>query len=244
MPERRPTAEATAAERHWTPLAASTARMFGRRRGGRLLRHYFVMSVILIGGGLIVSGVCEIYFRYHEIRQHIALLQQEVASGAAFRIGQYIQEIHGSTKAATMGPAVASEELSPDLLDSNSIGCCSSRLGDHGGRGARQGWRRPCARPKRLRGGGGRRSPEGKKIFNSTAFQQAMSWSSYFRPDLFRPRVRTVHHYCCSYRAPGREGHRRLQAEVSLVYLSENVVSGITVGELPVMLSSPAGPAT
>src|SRR6187397_2553291 len=112
MPKSELTAEATAAERHWTPLEAF-ARMFGRRRG-RLLRHYFVMSVILIGGGLIVSGVCEIYFRFHEIRQHIALLQQEVASGAAFRIGQYIQEIHSSTKAATMGREVASEELSPD----------------------------------------------------------------------------------------------------------------------------------
>src|SRR5678815_4932763 len=113
MSEQQPTAEAAAAERHWTPLEAF-ARMFGWRRGGRLLRHYFVMSVILIGGGLIVSGVSEIYFRYHEIRQHIALLQQEVASGAAFRIGQYIQEIHGSMKAATMSPALASEELSPD----------------------------------------------------------------------------------------------------------------------------------
>src|SRR6185436_11090258 len=113
MPKSELTAEATAAERHWTPLEAF-ARMFGRRRDGRLLRHYFVMSVILIGGGLIVSGVCEIYFRFHEIRQHIALLQQEVASGAASRIGQFIQEIHGSMKAATMSREVASEELSPD----------------------------------------------------------------------------------------------------------------------------------
>ncbi len=225
MPEQQPTAEAAAAERHWTPLEAF-ARMFGRRRGGRLLRHYFVMSVILIGGGLIVSGVSEIYFRYHEIRQHIALLQQEVASGAAFRIGQYIQEIHSSTKAATMGREVASEELSPDykfelerlLLVTPAITEAVALDKDGVVR----------AHAKRLRGV----LPEGRKDYsNSTAFQQAKSGQSYFGQIYF---VRESEPYI-TIAVPIEHLAGKvigvLQAEVNLVYLSENVVSGIAVGE-------------
>jgi hypothetical protein len=37
-------------------------RLFARRRG-RLVRDYFFISVLLIGGGLITSGLVEIYFR-------------------------------------------------------------------------------------------------------------------------------------------------------------------------------------
>ena len=225
MSEQQPTAEAAAAERHWTPLEAF-ARMFGWRRGGRLLRHYFVMSVILIGGGLIVSGVSEIYFRYHEIRQHIALLQQEVASGAAFRIGQYIQEIHSSTKAATMGREVASEELSPDykfelerlLLVTPAITEAVALDKDGVVR----------AHAKRLRGV----LPEGRKDYsNSTAFQQAKSGQSYFGQIYF---VRESEPYI-TIAVPIEHLAGKvigvLQAEVNLVYLSENVVSGIAVGE-------------
>src|SRR5678815_3767804 len=225
MSEQQPTAEAAAAERHWTPLEAF-ARMFGRRRGGRLLRHYFVMSVILIGGGLIVSGVCEIYFRYHEIRQHIALLQQEVASGAAFRIGQYIQEIHGSMKAATMSREVASEELSPDykfelerlLLVTPAITEAVALDKDGVVR----------AHAKRLRGV----LPEGRKDYsNSTAFQQAKSGQSYFGQIYF---VRESEPYITiavpiEHLAGKVSGV--LEAEVSLGCLSENVVAGIAVGE-------------
>ena len=225
MPKSELTAEATAAERHWTPLEAF-ARMFGRRRGGRLLRHYFVMSVILIGGGLIVSGVCEIYFRFHEIRQHIALLQQEVASGAASRIGQFIQEIHGSMKAATMSREVASEELSPDykfelerlLLVTPAITEAMALDGDGVVR----------AHAKRLRGV----LPEGRRDFsNSTAFQQAKSGQSYFGQIYF---VRESEPYI-TIAVPIEHLAGKvigvLQAEVNLVYLSENVVSGIAVGE-------------
>src|SRR3989338_6871171 len=72
--------------------------IFRGRRRGRLVRHYFLISVILIGSGLIASGLLEIYCRYQESRDNLALLQQEVAAGAAFKIDRFVQEIHSTIK--------------------------------------------------------------------------------------------------------------------------------------------------
>jgi hypothetical protein len=62
-------------------LALPFVKLFRGRRRGRLVRHYFATSLVLIGGGLIVSGLVELYFSYHDTRDHIALLQQEMANG-------------------------------------------------------------------------------------------------------------------------------------------------------------------
>ena len=51
--------------------------IFRGHRRGRLVRHYFLISVILIGSGLITSGVVEIYFRYQESRENLALLDRK-----------------------------------------------------------------------------------------------------------------------------------------------------------------------
>ncbi len=56
------------------------------RGGRRLVRNYFVVSVILVSGGLITSGLLEIYFLYFGTREQISQLQNEIASGAAFKI--------------------------------------------------------------------------------------------------------------------------------------------------------------
>jgi len=53
-----------------------------RRKTRRLLRHYFLISVILVAGGLVASGLLEIFFRYRESKEHLALLQQEAAAVA------------------------------------------------------------------------------------------------------------------------------------------------------------------
>ena len=78
----------------------------GRRRS-RLLRHYFVVSVLLIAGGLITSGLLEIYFRYHESREHLALLEREAATLAAVKIERFIRDVETAMKAASKGQAVA-----------------------------------------------------------------------------------------------------------------------------------------
>jgi signal transduction histidine kinase len=92
---------------------------FRGRRRGRLVRHYFVISVILIGSGLISSGLLEIYFRYRESNENLNLLQQEVAAGAAFKAEQFIQQIEAALRTATRSPEIArrglSETFQPEL---------------------------------------------------------------------------------------------------------------------------------
>ena len=39
-------------------------RLFTGRQRARLMRDYFLISVLLVGGGLTTSGLIEIYFRY------------------------------------------------------------------------------------------------------------------------------------------------------------------------------------
>ena len=74
---------------------------------GRLLRHYFLISVILVAGGLVASGLLEIFFRYRESKEHLALLQQEAAAVAALKIERFIQDIETAMKAVAKGQGVA-----------------------------------------------------------------------------------------------------------------------------------------
>ena len=83
--------------------------MFSRRvlRSGdrqRLVRSYFLVSAILIAGGLISAGLLEIYFRYKEGMEQIGLTQQDAAVGAALRIERFIQDIATTMKAVTRSP--------------------------------------------------------------------------------------------------------------------------------------------
>ena len=86
----------------------------GRRRG-RLVRHYFVISVILIGEGLIASGLLEIYFRYRESHENLTLLQHEVAAAAAFKVEQFIQRIEAALRTATKSPEIARKGISDEF---------------------------------------------------------------------------------------------------------------------------------
>ena len=83
-------------------------------RQGRLVRHYFRISVVLLSGGLITSGLLEIYFSYRENFEQLALLQQEVASGAAFKMAKFIEEIETAMKASTHSPSVAVSGPTPE----------------------------------------------------------------------------------------------------------------------------------
>jgi signal transduction histidine kinase len=87
----------------------------GGRRRGRLVRHYFVISVILLGGGLISSGVLEIYFGYRESHENVNLLQQEVATAAAFKTEQFIEQIEVALRTATKSPEIARRGLSEEF---------------------------------------------------------------------------------------------------------------------------------
>jgi len=71
-------------------------------RRSHLVRHYLLISVMLVGGGLIASGASEIYFRFYESRDHLALVQRQVATAAALKIEQFIQTIENQMKATTV----------------------------------------------------------------------------------------------------------------------------------------------
>src|SRR6266850_1271314 len=90
-------------------------RLFSGRRRGRLVRDYFFISVLLIGGGLITSGLVEIYFRYLESREQLAAVQKEVATGAAVKIERFVQEIHNTLKGATKSREIAPKGLTTEF---------------------------------------------------------------------------------------------------------------------------------
>jgi len=74
-------------------LKSQIAPLLGRRRRGRLVRHYFFISLLLIAGGLITSAVLELYFRYRESQEQIAHLQHEMAALAAVKIERFVEDI-------------------------------------------------------------------------------------------------------------------------------------------------------
>ena len=88
---------------------------FSGRRRGRLVRDYFLISVALIGGGLILSGAVEIYYRYYETQEQLALFQKEVATGAAFKIDLFVQEIHNILRSATRSREIAPRGLTDEF---------------------------------------------------------------------------------------------------------------------------------
>ncbi|HEX2225956.1 MAG TPA: ATP-binding protein [Candidatus Binatia bacterium] len=93
------------------PLAG----LFSRRRRGRLVRHYFLISVVLISGGLISSGLLEIYFRYQENYENLNRLQQEVAAAAAFKVRQFVRQIEAAMQTATKSAEIARKGLSKEF---------------------------------------------------------------------------------------------------------------------------------
>ena len=196
------------------------------RRRGRLLRNYFLISFVLLSGGLITSGLWEIYFRYQEIREHIALAQQEAAAGAAFRLGQFIQETHRSLAAATRSRDVTAAGLSPDyrfelerlLLITPAITEVVAL--DAGGKVRAQ-----AARLRTV-------LPEGQRDFSaSLAFQQARRGQTHFGPAHFVGDSQPFMTIAVPIEHLAGEVVGVLLAEVSLIYIGENVVSRLTDGE-------------
>ena len=62
---------------------------------------------------MITSGLTEIYFRSHETREQIGLVQGEVANAALAKIAQYILTIEGQMKAASLSQQIAEQGFAP-----------------------------------------------------------------------------------------------------------------------------------
>jgi hypothetical protein len=89
-------------------------RHFKNRNRGRLVRHYFFVFVILIAGGLVTSGLLEIYFRYHETQEQIGRLQAQVANEAVAKIAEYFLQMEKEMKSAATNRFVAEKRFSAE----------------------------------------------------------------------------------------------------------------------------------
>ena len=195
----------------------------GRRRG-RLVRHYFFISVGLIGGGLIASGVLEIYFRYQESREQLGLLQQEVAAGAAFKIDRFVQEIHNTLKGATRSREIAPKgltlefrfELEKLLLIAPAV--TEAVALDENGAIRVQASRLRTVLPDTKR-----------ELAAAPSFQQAKQGKSYFGPVHFVRGSEPYMTIAVPIERFAGDVIGVLQAEVNLKYIGD-VVSSITVG--------------
>lgn len=96
-----------------TRLVEFVGLLLGRREG-RLVRNYFVAVVILISGGLLTSGVLEVYFHYQESWDLHGRIQKEIAHATAFKIARFLQEIEQDMKAATRSREIVRDGLTPE----------------------------------------------------------------------------------------------------------------------------------
>jgi signal transduction histidine kinase/HAMP domain-containing protein len=197
----------------------------GGPRRGRLVRDYFLISVILIGGGLITSGLIEIYYRYQESREQLALLQKEIAAGAAFKIEHFVQEIHNVRKGATKSRDIAPKGLTADfrfeleklLLIAPAV-TEAVALNEHG---------LIQVQASRLR----TVLPDAKKdLSSSPAFKQAFQGKSYFSPVYFVRGSEPYMTIAVPIERFAGDVIGVLQAEVNLKYIGD-VVSSITIGK-------------
>jgi len=209
------------------PGADASAQPAAReRRRGRLLRNYFLISFVLLSGGLLTSGLWEIYFRYQEIHENIAHRQQEAAAGAAFRLGQFIQETHRSVTAATRSREVTKAGLSSNfkfelerlLLITPAITEAVALDGNGIVR----------ARASRLR----TVLPEDQRDFSaSLAFQQARRGQAHFGAAHFVGNSEPFVAIAVPIEHMAGEVVGVLLAQMSLIYVGENVVAHLADGE-------------
>ncbi|HEY1269706.1 MAG TPA: GAF domain-containing protein [Candidatus Binatia bacterium] len=196
-----------------------------RRPGGRLVREYFLISVLLVGGGLIASGVVEIYFRYQESREQLALYQHEVAAGAAFKIERFVQEIHNTLKGATRSREIAPKGLTPEfrfeleklLLIAPAV--TEAVALDEKGAVRVQVSRLRTALPEAA-----------KNLSNTPPFRQAQQGKSYFGPVYFVRGSEPYMTIAVPIERYAGDVIGVLQAEVNLKYIGD-VVSSITIGQ-------------
>jgi signal transduction histidine kinase len=202
----------------------------------QLIRRYFLVSFLVLAGGLMASGLVEMYFRYQEIRENIGRLQQEAASNAAAKVGLSMQEIFSSMVAATRSRDVAStspgfrdgplRKLFDDMLSGELnrlllIAAITEAIALDADGAAR-------ARASRLRPV----HPEDKRDFaDSIGFQRAIGGERHVGPIHF---VRGSEPYVTlsvpiEILAGVTVGV--LQAEVSLIYVGEQVVAQLEASD-------------
>ena len=80
----------------------------------KAIGRIFEIPLRRVFGVLLISGLLEIYFLYFDNREQISQLQKEIATGAAFKIEQFIQEIEKTMRGATKSREVVLKGISPE----------------------------------------------------------------------------------------------------------------------------------
>src|SRR5262245_33953157 len=199
-------------------------RVLGRRRG-RLVRDYFFISVLLIGGGLITSGLVEIYFRYLESREQLAAVQKEVATGAAVKIERFVQEIHNTLKGATKSREIAPKGLTTEFrFELEKLLLIAPAVTEALALDEKGAIRVQASRLRTV-------LPEAKRdLANASPFQTAKQGKSYFGPVHFVRGSEPYMTIAVPIERFAGDVIGVLQAEVNLKYIGD-VVSAITVGK-------------
>jgi signal transduction histidine kinase/HAMP domain-containing protein len=198
---------------------------FRRRPRGRLVRDYFLISVVLVGGGLITSGVVEMYFRYQESREQLGLYQREVAAGAAFKIERFVQEIHNTLKGATRSREIAPKGLTEEFrFELEKLLLIAPAITEALALDENGAIRVQASRLRTV-------LQEAKKDLSvGPAFLQAKQGKSYFGPVHFVRGSEPYMTIAVPIERFSGDVIGVLQAEVNLKYIGD-VVSAITVGK-------------
>ncbi len=200
-------------------------RLFSGRQRERLVRDYFLVSVLLVGGGLTVSGLVEIYFRYQESQAHLAELQREIAAGAAIKIERFVQEIHNTLKGATRSRDIAPKGLTAEfrfeLEKLLLIAPAVTEVVALNHKGAIQ------VQASRLR----TVLPDVKKDLSKTpSFKEAIQGKSYFGPVYFVRGSEPYMTIAVPIERFAGDVIGVLQAEVNLKYIGD-VINSLTIGK-------------
>jgi signal transduction histidine kinase/HAMP domain-containing protein len=94
--------------------------------GGRLLRKYVVVLLVLVGGVLMASSLVELYFSYRETQRSILRVERAKAVAAAVGIEQFLKEVEQQVRETT--------RTASDDPDASQVG--QGRLGFRQGLGA------------------------------------------------------------------------------------------------------------
>jgi len=198
--------------------------LFSGGRRSRLKRDYFLISVLLVGGGLIVSGLIEIYYRYQESREQLALVQKEIAAGAAFKIEHFVQEIHNTLRGATKSREIAPKGLTPEFrFELEKLLLIAPAVTEAIALNEQGSIQVQASRLRTV-------LPDSKKDFAGTdAFKQAKEGKAYFGPVYFVRGSEPYMTIAVPIERFAGDVIGVLQAEVNLKYIGD-VISNITVG--------------
>ena len=88
-----------------------------RTHRSQLFRKYLTVLVVLVGGTLAANGVLEGYFSYQENQAALVAIQHAKASGAAARIGQFVEEIERQVREGYQSAPTAAISLEQERTD-------------------------------------------------------------------------------------------------------------------------------